>query len=87
MTDINFGEEAVFEVLLFISSNSAPGADGMQANIFINCAAELAYPLSLLFSHIMFEEGLIHPSLKKGQLFLFSREGIDLPMEIIVLFL
>ena len=63
LTSVDLDESDVVEAISCLSSNSAPGPDGLQATLLKSCANELALPLCLFFKQ-MFSQGPIPPALK-----------------------
>ena len=50
LTDIEITEPIIIDSIHGLSSTSAAGPDGVPSSILLNCAAELAPALKLLFS-------------------------------------
>ena len=73
-TNINITAHEVLSALSHVDPNSAMGPDGIHPTLLKNCAAEVAYPLQMIFSRSLQEgcvpsewrSSLVVPIYKKG---------------------
>ena len=72
--DIEFDHQRVRKILSNINSNKAYGPDGIHGKLLKNCAAGLAYPLSLLF-HSCYNIGTLPREWKLGHIVPIYKKG------------
>ena len=72
--DIEFDHERIRKILSNINSNKAYGPDGIHGKLLKNCAAGLAYPLSLLF-HSCYNIGTLPREWKLGHVVPIFKKG------------
>ena len=65
LTDIEINETIIIDAINKLSSTSAAGPDGTPSLLLINCAAELAPALKLLFTQSLMH-GFIPASFKRA---------------------
>ena len=58
LTDINFSENVIIDVIKELSPNSAAGPDGILASPLISCASEIAPLLKCIFISLS-QKGII----------------------------
>ncbi|KAL5262702.1 hypothetical protein ACHWQZ_G008188 [Mnemiopsis leidyi] len=72
--DIEFDQERIRKILSNINPNKAYGPDGIHGKLLKNCAAGLAYPLSLLF-HSCYNIGTLPREWKLGHVVPIFKKG------------
>ena len=72
--DIMFSPSKIFDLLSKINSNKAKGPDGIHGKVLKNCAASLAYPLTVLFK-LSYNTGIIPREWKLGNVVPIHKKG------------